>query len=119
MDIACENKEGVMNDATVPYELGLLEDLADPDEAMAYLEAALDDGDKALIRLAFGHVIEAQEISQGDDRRVKLAQSRKLRAILDAAEARIRATGGIRHEDMWNQLDAEYEVPDLADRDEG
>jgi hypothetical protein len=26
-----KNKEGVMNDATVPYELGLLEDLADPD----------------------------------------------------------------------------------------
>lgn len=77
---------------------------------MAYLGAALEDGDKELIQLALTHAIEAQAISQDDDERIELAQSRQLRAILDAAEARIRATGGIRHENLWNQLDAEYEA---------
>jgi hypothetical protein len=62
-----KNKEGVMNDATVPYELGLLEDLADPDEARAYLEAALDDGDQAIIQLALQDVVAAQERRQDDD----------------------------------------------------
>jgi len=66
--------------------------------------------DKALIRLALNNVIEAQEIGQDDAERMKLAQSKQLRAILEAAEARIRATGGIRHEDLWNQLDADYEA---------
>ncbi len=56
-----------MNDATVPYELGLLEDLADPDEARAYLEAALDDGDQAIIQLALQDVVAAQERRQDDD----------------------------------------------------
>jgi ribosome-binding protein aMBF1 (putative translation factor) len=35
--------------------------LADPDEAMAYLEAALEDGDQETIQLALRHVIGAQE----------------------------------------------------------
>ena len=35
-----------MSDAAVPYEIGLLEDLADPEEAAAYLNAALEDGDQ-------------------------------------------------------------------------
>jgi transcriptional regulator with XRE-family HTH domain len=39
----------------------------------------------------------------------KLAQSEQLRSILDDAEARIRATGGVKHEDFWNQLDDEYQ----------
>lgn len=56
-----------MSNAAVPYQTGLLEDLADPDEAMAYLDAALEDGDKELIRLALSHVIEAQEIGKDDD----------------------------------------------------
>jgi prevent-host-death family protein len=41
--------------------------------------------------------------------RMMLAHSKKLKSILDEAEARIRATGGIRHEDFWNQMDAEYQ----------
>lgn len=44
--------------------------------------------------------------------RMMLAHSKKLKSILDEAEARIRATGGIRHEDFWNQLDAEYKDVD-------
>jgi len=54
-----------MNEVAIPYEVGLLEDLADPEEAKAYLEAALEDSDQAIVQLALRHVIEAQEA--GDD----------------------------------------------------
>ena len=47
------------------------------------------------------------EDAQDEAERQKLAQSEQLRSILDDAEARIRATGGMRHEDVWSQLDAE------------
>lgn len=44
--------------------------------------------------------------------RMMLAHSKKLKSILDDAAARIRATGGIKHEDFWRQLDAEYQGAD-------
>ncbi len=40
--------------------------------------------------------------------RLLLAHSKKLRTLLDAAEARIETTGGITHDEFWRQLDAEY-----------
>ena len=33
----------------------------------------------------------------------------KLRVVLDAAEIRIQATGGIPHDEFWRQVDAEYD----------
>lgn len=42
--------------------------------------------------------------------RILLANSPKLRKILDAAEQRIQATGGISHEDIWNTIGAAEEV---------
>ena len=33
----------------------------------------------------------------------------KLRAVLEAAEVRIQATGGIPHNEFWRQVDAEYD----------
>lgn len=39
--------------------------------------------------------------------RLVLAHSKKLRALLDAAETRVRATGGIPHDELWRQVDAE------------
>ncbi len=53
-----------MSDAALPYEIGLYEDLADPDEAAAYLNAALGDGDQEVFLLALRHVTEARGISQ-------------------------------------------------------
>jgi prevent-host-death family protein len=41
--------------------------------------------------------------------RLVLAHSKKLRAVLDAAEARIQATGGVSHDELWRQVDAEYD----------
>lgn len=49
------------------------------------------------------------EDAQDETERQKLTQSEKLRSILDDAEARIRATGGVKHEDFWKQIDAEFQ----------
>jgi prevent-host-death family protein len=40
--------------------------------------------------------------------RLILAYSKKLRTVLEAAEMRIQATGGIPHDEFWSQVDAEY-----------
>ncbi len=41
--------------------------------------------------------------------RILLANSPRLQKILDAAEKRIRATGGVSHEDIWNTIEAAEE----------
>ena len=46
---------------------------------------------------------------EDDIERLILAHSKKLRAVLEAAEIRIQATGGIPHDDFWRQVDAEYD----------
>jgi probable addiction module antidote protein len=41
------------------YQVGLIERLRDPKEAAAYLDAALEDGDRAVFLLAIRNVIQA------------------------------------------------------------
>jgi probable addiction module antidote protein len=53
-----------MSEAAVDYRIGLLEDLADPAEAAAYLNAALEDGDQQVFLLALRDVAEARGMSQ-------------------------------------------------------
>lgn len=93
-----------MNDAAVPYELGLLEDLADPEEAMAYLEAALEDGDQAVIRLALQDVVEAQERSQ-DDSDLCLSPEgwAHFQALMAQAEKGIKAGRTLTQDEFWRQ----------------
>jgi prevent-host-death family protein len=48
-------------------------------------------------------------ISDEDEiERLAIAYSRKLRLVLDAAEKRIQEHGGIPHDTLWQQIDAEY-----------
>ncbi len=48
-------------------------------------------------------------ISDEDEiERLTVAYSKKLRALLDAAEKRTQVTGGIPHDELWQQVDAEY-----------
>jgi prevent-host-death family protein len=49
---------------------------------------------------------------QDDDdlERILLANSPKLRKILDAAEKRIQASGRVSHEDTWNTIEAAEET---------
>ena len=42
------------------YDDWLIDRLKDPDEAAAYLEAAIDDGDQGVLILALRHVAFAQ-----------------------------------------------------------
>ncbi len=47
-------------------------------------------------------------ISDEDDlERIMLAISPKFQALLDRAERRIQETGGISHDDVWAQIEAE------------
>ncbi len=45
---------------SLPYEDSLVESLKDRKEAAAYLEAAIEDGDQAVLMLALRHVAQAQ-----------------------------------------------------------
>ncbi len=47
-----------------PYIDGLLEDLQDPEEAAAYLNAAIEDGDQEVFLLALRDVIQARGMSK-------------------------------------------------------
>jgi len=60
-----------MKATSVNYKDGLLEDLANSDEAVAYLNAALEDGSQEVFLLALRDVAEAKGMS-------KLAQSSSL-----------------------------------------
>ncbi|MBI1925386.1 hypothetical protein HYR99_14185, partial [Candidatus Poribacteria bacterium] len=57
------NKDFILKN-TRSYEDGLIEDLKDPEEAQAYLEATLnayeEDGNIDALLLALGHVAKAQ-----------------------------------------------------------
>lgn len=54
------------------------------------------------------HVAIMMSISGEDDlERIMLAVSPKFQALLDQAEKRIQETGGVSHEDVWAQIEAE------------
>ena len=76
-----------------------------PDNRDEYPRVTQADLDRAKFRIGLKAIADEEEIE-----RMMLAHSVTLKAILDAAETRIQATGGIRHEDFWSQLDAEYEI---------
>lgn len=64
-------KKVTMIEITASYYEGLLDSLKDPEEATAYLNAALEDGDQEVFLLALRDVAEARGIS-------KLAQDAQL-----------------------------------------
>lgn len=53
-----------MNKITTKYEIGLKESLVNPDEAAAYLDAALEESDQEIFLLALRDIAEARGISQ-------------------------------------------------------
>jgi len=53
-----------MTKVTVSYEEGLYQDLQDPDEAAAYLNAALEEGSQDVFLLALRDVARARGITQ-------------------------------------------------------
>ncbi|MGP1677512.1 MAG: helix-turn-helix domain-containing transcriptional regulator [Burkholderiales bacterium] len=61
-------------DPSLPYEDWLTESLKDRKEAAAYLEAAIEDGDQAVLMLALRHVAKAQGGVAEIARRAKLTR---------------------------------------------
>jgi len=59
---------------SLPYEDWLIEQLKNPAEAAAYLEAAIDEGDQGAIMLALRHVAQAQGGVAVVARRAKLTR---------------------------------------------
>ena len=59
---------------SLPYEDWLIESLKDRKEAAAYLEAAIEDGDQAVLMLALRHVAQAQGGVAEIARRAKLTR---------------------------------------------
>lgn len=59
---------------SLPYEAWLIESLKDRKQAAAYLEAAIEDGDQAVLMLALRHVAQAQGGVAEVARRAKLTR---------------------------------------------
>lgn len=57
-----------MKQLSVRYETGLKEDLQDPEEAAAYLSAALEDKSQDVFLLALRDVVEARGVSKIADK---------------------------------------------------
>ncbi len=53
-----------MSEPAVDYKIRLLKDLANPEYAVGYLDAALEDGDQQVFLLALRDVAEARGLSQ-------------------------------------------------------
>ena len=53
-----------MNEVTAKYETGLRASLSDPDEAAAYLNAALEENDQEVFLLALRDIAEARGFTQ-------------------------------------------------------
>jgi probable addiction module antidote protein len=53
-----------MSKTSTSYQEGLIKDLANPDEAAAYLNAALEDGDKEVFLMALRDIAEAKGMAR-------------------------------------------------------
>ena len=53
-----------MRKTSTSYQEGLIKDLADPGEAAAYINAALEDGDKEVFLLALRDIAEAKGMAR-------------------------------------------------------
>lgn len=67
--------------SSLPYEDWLVESLKDPKEAAAYLEAAIEDGDQAVLMLALRHVAQAQGGVAKIARKAKLTREATYRML--------------------------------------
>lgn len=69
---------------SLPYEDWLIKSLKDPKEAAAYLEAAIEDGDRAVLMLALRHVAQAQGGVARIARKAKLTREATYRMLSKA-----------------------------------
>ena len=84
-----------MNKVSRPYQDELLQALMNPEEAAAYLNAALDEGSSELFILALQNVANAQALKEGTDPEAgrMSVEASLLSELLDHAGLRFAAVG--------------------------
>lgn len=80
---------------SAPYEPWLIERLKDPEEAAAYLEAAIDDGDQDGIMLALRRVAQAQGGVAQIARRAKLTREATYRMLSKGGNPELRSLSAV------------------------
>ena len=76
---------------SLPYEDWLVESLKDPKEAAAYLEAAIEDGDQAVLMLALRHVAQARGGVAKIARKAKLTREATYRMLSKTGNPELRS----------------------------
>lgn len=76
---------------SLSYEDWLVESLKDPKEAAAYLEAAMEDGDQAVLMLALRQVTQAQGGVAKIARKAKLTREATYRMLSTAGSPELRS----------------------------
>lgn len=77
--------------SSLPYEDWLVESLKDPKEAAAYLEAAIEDGDQAVLKLALRHVAQAQGGVAKIARKARLTREAIYRMLSKTGSTKLRS----------------------------
>lgn len=77
--------------ASLPYEDWLIKSLKDPKEAAAYLEAAIEDGDQAVLMLALRQVAQAQGGIAKIARKAKLTREATYRMLSKTGNPELRS----------------------------
>ena len=76
---------------SLPYEDWLVESLKDPKEAAAYLEAAIEDGDQAVLMLALRQVAQARGGVAAIARKAKLTREATYRMLSKTGNPELRS----------------------------
>lgn len=76
---------------SLPYEDWLVESLKDPKEAAAYLEAAIEDGDQAVLMLALRQVAQARGGVATIARKAKLTREATYRMLSKTGNPELRS----------------------------
>jgi probable addiction module antidote protein len=81
--------------ASLPYEPWLIEQLKDPAEAAAYLEAVIEDGDQAALMLALRQVAQAQGGIAEIARRAKLTREATYKMLSKSGNPELRSLNAV------------------------
>jgi len=76
---------------SLPYEDCLVESLKEPKEAAAYVEAAIADGDQAVLMLALRHVAQARGGIAKIARKAKLTREATYKMLSKAGNPELRS----------------------------
>ncbi|MCZ7564987.1 MAG: putative addiction module antidote protein [Burkholderiales bacterium] len=81
--------------ASLPYESWLIEQLKDPAEAAAYLEAVIEGGNQAAIMLALRQVAQAQGGIAAIARRAKLTREATYKMLSKTGNPELRSLNAL------------------------